>query len=258
MKLGIISDIHEDVESLKKALGMLEKNSCDEIICLGDIVGVCIHFEKYMSTRNAKKCVSLVRQNCKYIVAGNHDLYAARKIPEYRGGFNFPDNWYRLDIGERRELSEGKVWLYEDEIPNNLEPDDIEYLSSLKEFIIIGDNNKHYFFSHFIIPNITGTEIGVPQSRVNVNEHVDYLKKLKCSTGMCGHIHAEGMILFQEQKNNVLLRIQQTNKLFSFGNYCLGNELQCVSVPVVADIGIRNGVAIFDTNKSEISCIPIN
>ncbi len=39
MLLGVISDIHEDIIALEKALTFLEKRNCDQIICLGDIVG---------------------------------------------------------------------------------------------------------------------------------------------------------------------------------------------------------------------------
>ena len=36
MKLGFISDIHEDIVSLERALEILLKEQCDQIICLGE------------------------------------------------------------------------------------------------------------------------------------------------------------------------------------------------------------------------------
>ncbi len=44
MKLAIITDIHEDRVNLVKALRMIEKEACDEIACLGDIVGFSTPF----------------------------------------------------------------------------------------------------------------------------------------------------------------------------------------------------------------------
>ena len=52
MKLGIISDIHEDAERLIIALKALEKLNCDRIICLGDISGYDDRFYSYKYSRN--------------------------------------------------------------------------------------------------------------------------------------------------------------------------------------------------------------
>ncbi len=81
MKIAIISDIHEDYISLMQAVRLIEKKKCDEVICLGDIVGFSIPFYDYIETRNGSACVKWVKNNCKYTIAGNHDLYAVRKVP---------------------------------------------------------------------------------------------------------------------------------------------------------------------------------
>lgn len=39
MKLGILSDIHEDITSLNTALRIFEDKKCDKLLCLGDILG---------------------------------------------------------------------------------------------------------------------------------------------------------------------------------------------------------------------------
>ena len=39
MKLGVVSDIHEDADNLRKALNILLAHKIDYIICLGDITG---------------------------------------------------------------------------------------------------------------------------------------------------------------------------------------------------------------------------
>lgn len=39
MKIGIISDIHGNIDALNSVLKMLEKEELDKIICLGDFIG---------------------------------------------------------------------------------------------------------------------------------------------------------------------------------------------------------------------------
>lgn len=38
MKIGIISDIHGNIDALNNVLKMLEKEKVDKIICLGDFI----------------------------------------------------------------------------------------------------------------------------------------------------------------------------------------------------------------------------
>lgn len=67
MRLAILSDIHSNLEALTKALNVVDTMSVDEIICLGDIVGY---------GANPNECVEIIRQRCKTVLLGNHDLAA--------------------------------------------------------------------------------------------------------------------------------------------------------------------------------------
>lgn len=67
MRYAIISDIHGNLEALKKVLRSIKIHGVDEIICLGDIVG-------YGSDPNA--CVERIMKAEIKTVVGNHD-YAA-------------------------------------------------------------------------------------------------------------------------------------------------------------------------------------
>jgi len=64
MKYAIISDIHANLEALKKAMTIIEEKHVDEIICLGDVVGY---------GANPNECVDLVKRVCSTVVLGNHD-----------------------------------------------------------------------------------------------------------------------------------------------------------------------------------------
>lgn len=64
MKIGIISDVHSNIEALTTALDWLESNDIDHIVCLGDVVG-------YGADPNP--CCDLVRERCRVTLMGNHD-----------------------------------------------------------------------------------------------------------------------------------------------------------------------------------------
>lgn len=67
MRYGIISDIHSNLEALKRVLDQLKDESIDRYICLGDIVGYAA---------NPNECADMVREVTDLVIAGNHD-YAA-------------------------------------------------------------------------------------------------------------------------------------------------------------------------------------
>ncbi len=70
MKIGIISDIHANYEALSVVSNYLER-FCDQIYCLGDIVGY---------GPDPEKCVSLIRTSGYKTIAGNHEYAAVGKI----------------------------------------------------------------------------------------------------------------------------------------------------------------------------------
>lgn len=63
-KIGVISDIHANIDALNLVLTDMEKNGVDEIICLGDLV------TKYFYP---KETVDAIKQNCSIVVKGNCD-----------------------------------------------------------------------------------------------------------------------------------------------------------------------------------------
>ena len=63
MIIGVISDIHSNLEALKSVLDELE--GIDLILCIGDIVG-------YGPRPN--ECIDITKEKCKYVIQGNHDF----------------------------------------------------------------------------------------------------------------------------------------------------------------------------------------
>ena len=66
MKIGLISDIHADPESLAEALGIFAAQGVESILCAGDIAG-------YGTMLPA--CVELLKEYRCQVVLGNHDLW---------------------------------------------------------------------------------------------------------------------------------------------------------------------------------------
>ncbi len=248
MKIGIITDIHEDITSLKEAFTVIEKNNCNEIICLGDITGYDKVYNSHIKNPDASECVTAVRQNCKYAVIGNHDLYSIRKLPVSNPGFDFPGNWYSLDIKERILRAEGKVWTYENETPSiKLTKEDKEYLDSLPEYLIIEFDNIKILFSHSVYPDLTGSLVFRPHNPWNLKEHKVFSKNQKCAFSFSGHMHPAGFV--RADINDI--------KLLSFRNYKMKNIRAHYFCPCIAGGKGKNGVIIIDLKEMTIEAVSL-
>lgn len=250
MKYAIISDIHEDVVSLRKALKKIEKYQPDEIVCLGDITGFNIPAFNYFTTRNASECISLIRKNCSIIIAGNHDLFSCRKLPEHTSFFNYPDNWYSLDFYQRKRMAGDKIWLYED---NELSPlileEEKEFLAHLPEFQISDTSIGKVLFSHSAFPDFSGSSTIFPSSASDLKNHFNFMNMHNVSLSFYGHGHVQG----------IELCFKRNYQFFSFGEYYLNGEKYAISCPAIAESKNRaSGFLIFDSKAMSIKVIEMN
>ncbi|MEW6507082.1 MAG: metallophosphoesterase [Bacteroidota bacterium] len=242
MKVGIISDIHEDIVSLEKALRYLSKEKCESVICLGDIVGFTLPFYRYIETRNAEECVRLVKENCHKVVAGNHDLYAIKKVPQYKSGFEYSDNWYNLDYEVRAGKSRNRIWLYEDnEIRSNLSDASKEFLNSLNEIEIIEYGELRILISHFCYPDFSGSAVFFPGDVFHLEKHFNFMNKQNCRLSISGHGHPGGVIMVTEERFASL----------KFGLNRIAEGIQWIVVPCVARTTRENGVFVLDSSSME-------
>lgn len=246
MKLAVISDIHEDAENLVKALRIIEKAGCDEIACLGDIAGFSTPFYKYHSTRNANLCIRLIRENARYIVAGNHDHYAVRKLPEHIPGVDVPANWYDLPFETRRNIAGGLLWLYEDnELSALLSDSSAEWLAGLPEMCIINAGNYHILLSHFLYPDITGMTTKFLTTSADFEAHLSLMNSHKTHLALFGHTHQAGLFIVRRGNGQP----EVTKKLKMSPSIC------GAGVPALASSNGFSGFAILDTEKNTLETI---
>jgi len=254
LKIGIVTDIHEDIEKLKKTILSFEKMNCDEIVCLGDIVGFCLPFYTYQDTRNANECVNIVKKNCSTVVVGNHDLNAIKKIPAFRNKTQYPEDWYELSPFKKKQLLEGKVWLYEGELLHNLNNENIEYLKNLNEYEIRNFGGINILFSHFIYPNFSGSNCFFPSFEYNLNSYFEFIEKKNCKFGIFGHLHPNGILMAKKSKNKLL-------SIFKAPFYFIDNMvvninldvISCFTVPSMAYYGQKHSAVILETTKFELT-----
>src|ERR1700733_10348939 len=72
MRVAIVSDIHGNRHAFEAVLDAIEESDCEEMWCLGDLVG-------YGAEPDA--CVELARRHAAICLAGNHDLGVRGDLP---------------------------------------------------------------------------------------------------------------------------------------------------------------------------------
>ncbi len=248
MKIGLIADIHEDIIRLKSAIQLLEKAGCREIVCLGDIVGFDVNSYGYLHERNAHACIELVREKCKYVVAGNHDLYAIQKLPDFDSGFSYPMTWYELEYEDRKKMSDDQIWLYEEsELSALLSRNDKNYLQQLPEYVIADYDDLRILFSHYVYPDFTGSTKMKIKTPKNIKAHFSFMKENNCDLSVTGHGHLDGLIV--AGKNKV--------KEKEFGKQKIKKQPFTAIIPAVANGVAANGVAVLDLKNLEVDIIPL-
>src|SRR5436305_353461 len=72
MRIAVVSDIHGNRQAFEAVLDAIEASDCQELWCLGDVVG-------YGADPDA--CVDLASRHAVVCLAGNHDLGVRGELP---------------------------------------------------------------------------------------------------------------------------------------------------------------------------------
>lgn len=99
MRIGIISDVHANLEALQACLGVLDERGVDYMACLGDVVG-------YGAQPN--ECCKIIRDRADVTVLGNHDAAVCGRMDYsfYRAAARQALDWHarRISNGNRKWL----------------------------------------------------------------------------------------------------------------------------------------------------------
>jgi diadenosine tetraphosphatase ApaH/serine/threonine PP2A family protein phosphatase len=94
VQLAVVSDIHGNRQAFEAVLQEIGESSCEEMWCLGDLVGY---------GADPDVCVDLARQHAAICLAGNHDLVVRGELPleEFSRGAALAAQWTQQKISAR-------------------------------------------------------------------------------------------------------------------------------------------------------------
>ncbi|TPV92420.1 MAG: metallophosphoesterase family protein [Myxococcales bacterium FL481] len=113
MRYGIVSDTHGNREALDAVFAELDRESVDEIVCLGDTVG-------YGADPNA--CCDLIRARARHTILGNHDAAVAGRM-DY--SYYYDAAREALDLHASILSEENRAWLQE--LPYDVREDELHF-----------------------------------------------------------------------------------------------------------------------------------
>lgn len=162
-KIAVFSDIHGNLQALQAILKDIKNEKIDNIICLGDVIGI---------GPNSKETLGLIRENKIELILGNHELYFLNQ---------FKDNEI-LEEGKRHQK-------HHEWISSLLNQDDREFLSKCKLNKEIPSNN--IILSHFLLKeNIQNGRYPFLGIDIRKEENRKLIKsKYEKSYNLFGHIH---------------------------------------------------------------------
>ncbi len=241
MRIAIVSDIHEDIRNLEKAMKKIKVLGYDALLCLGDITGFAPVFYNHEPDANA--CIEMLRSHSAISVVGNHDLFTVGRLPSYHNSIGMAENWYNISFEDRKKMTFDKVWVYNDEILPDLTPENKHYLNNLEEHVILETKIGNVLFSHFLKPDMAGATKWFPFKCSQLKEHFGFIKQNDCKVAICAHSHQAGIAVASKflwfTLNYEHYRVKSSRKII-------------ICPPIVSGKSIA-GFVIFDSQKGILS-----
>ena len=220
MKLALITDIHEQAAGLERVLASAHHLGCDEVACLGDITGYDSDLYAFDRSLSASACVKLVKENCRWVVAGNHD---------------------RDPILNRQDLSDA----------------DVEYLDSLPESLVITPDSSGILLSHYLFPDFTGSSLAFIRRLNQLDRLYDLLLEMDVRLAFAGHDHPAGVGFGYPRPYHWTGSIRKAFHYMPFHRYELDGQLMVCLLPAVATRSGRPGFSVWDTDARVLDVIQL-
>ncbi|MFA6928863.1 MAG: metallophosphoesterase family protein [Lentisphaeria bacterium] len=152
-KIAFISDIHGNLEAFQAILAQLDEVSCDQIICLGDVVGY---------GANPTECIRIIQERKIVTAMGNHDEYVTLLMDP------------KLDR-LRAEVRDAILWTQ-----SHLSMEDLRWLSKLPMRIVTAEFTAMH-----------GSFVPVPWAYcLDENTFAANFKYQEVRLAFCGHSHS--------------------------------------------------------------------
>ncbi len=164
MKLAIISDIHDNLIALNLAIEDLKNQMVDKVLFLGDYL---------TDGESDKEVLEIVKEYGDYIILGNREKYLLHYNPKLKDYSNYRSISYAYD---------------------NLKVEDLNYLNSLKNHLIITLNGYKILLIH-------GDEFGHTVDTIEALFQ-EYIDKYDFDICLFGHTHR---YLKEEYKGKLFL-----------------------------------------------------
>lgn len=183
MRLGIIGDIHGNIEALTACHKAIIAAGCDKIVCTGDIVGY---------GASPKECIDFVRDRKIESIRGNHDHYTTQRGSDW----DIQPAAKKVILWMQQTLPKEYIsWL--DTLPYRMEVDGIQFVHSSLEsvdgkswpyilssqsalFHFFIQSAKFCFYGHTHIPLIFTLKHGSVSIEMLTSRSLGNLKGEKC------------------------------------------------------------------------------
>lgn len=213
MKIAVFSDIHGNFEALESIYNDIKKQNVDEIIFLGDAIGL---------GPQPVKCLDFIMNHPDiHMVLGNHE---ERQMKEYKIDF--------YEEGNRHHL-----WVHK-----QLKKEHLDFIDNLPIYIERIINGKRIIFAHFFLKSLKHNNLYYPFETIEDKELLKNIKEdMKWDFIFVGHHH-----YFYEYKDLGILDVSTSGCVYD-------NKTHYYIVNIDKDVTYEKIVIEYDRDSFEKS-----
>ena len=169
MRIGIISDVHSNIDALRAVFQEFAQRNVDRIICLGDFIGLGAHPEE---------CAQFLKEHQDQLLAcvrGNHEDYLIRQLPVY--------NHNDASRGKLpQEIIDLFKWNHE-----QISDDSVQFIRALPRQTIVEIESSKIYVSHYPLNQLG--EYRKFYYRPNSTQCKQLFKNFDANIFLFGHTH---------------------------------------------------------------------